>query len=380
MQKRRLTSCSTINMIRLRSFLLLFLFSTIAISCGKFKFPSTLFETSERAKYERQFSGNDSLMKIWKSDFDSAVQNQLKIEDGYSVTVPAKNSTEKALGYSVELKKGDLLIIETIPSYSESKIFIDVFEDSSSSEPSKSALIINGIWSTLIENDTTHKVVIQPEIGHLQSFALKIYTQPSLIFPVVGKGNRDVQSFWGASRDGGGRSHEGLDIFAKRGTPVIAASAGYITRTGNQGLGGKQVWLRASSIGASLYYAHLDSVITQSGKQIKIGDTLGLVGNTGNAKGGATHLHFGIYSIGGAVDAFPFVRERKIPASRKMDLKLFKYLKAGSNIRHGPSTKHDIVSTESEEIPLKILAIDGEWYHIKTKKRTEGFVNISRLK
>ncbi len=94
--------------------------------------------------------------------------------------------------------------------------------------------------------------------------------------------------------DGGNRNHEGVDIFAAKGTPVVAVANGFVTRTGNQGLGGKQVWLRDSSSGNAYYYAHLDSILTESGKQVRINDTLGFVGNTGNAAGGSPHLHFGI--------------------------------------------------------------------------------------
>ncbi len=125
---------------------------------------------------------------------------------------------------------------------------------------------------------------MQPEIGATSDFSLKVYKEPVYTFPVADKGNAAVQSFWGAARDGGRRSHEGIDIFAPRGTPVVAAVEGHVSSTGNRGLGGKQVWLRDSERGNSLYYAHLDSIIARPGMRVSPGDTLGLVGNTGNAR------------------------------------------------------------------------------------------------
>lgn len=367
-------------MIRLKIPLFFILLIFVLQSCDGFKIPTTLFETSERAKYERQFLGSDSLMTNWKNDFSSASKNQLKITDNYSVIVSANDQKSYALGYLIDLKKGGLLVIETSSIDLKTKLFVDVFDQLAGIESGKSEIIKNGTYTRFIENDGSYKFIIQPEINYQGTFPLKIYTQPSLEFPVAGKENHDAQSFWGASRDGGARTHEGVDIFAARGTPVIAVTNGYITRTGNQGLGGKQVWLRDGKRGNALYYAHLDSIMTASGKQVKVGDTLGLVGNTGNAKGGATHLHFGIYSAGGAVDAYPFIRKRDVPKDLKVDIPKLRFIKAGSNLRNGPGTKYHIIKTYPNEIPITILTSDGKWFHIKTQNGMEGFVNLERMK
>lgn len=367
-------------MIRLKIPLFLLFLIFILQSCDGLKMKQILFETSDRAKYERQFTGSDSLMTIWKNQYSAALNNQLKIEDGYSVQAKANPKELNALGYLMQLKKGDLLVIETQTCKPEAKIFVDVFEQLSNGENSKSKIIENGKFTKSIENNGWYKIIVQPEIELNENFYLKIYSQPSFIFPVAGKGNKDAQSFWGADRDGGSRSHEGVDIFASRGTPVVAATDGFVSRTGNQGLGGKQVWLRDGVLGNSLYYAHLDSVIAQTGQQVKVGDTLGLVGNTGNAKGGATHLHFGVYSTGGATDAYPFIRKREIPAYSKTALPQFKFIKAGSNLRSGPGTKFDIINNIENETAINILAGNKNWFHIKTSDGKEGFINSGRLK
>ena len=59
----------------------------------------------------------------------------------------------------------------------------------------------------------------------------------------------------------------------------------------------------------SVYYAHLDEQLVSQGQRVKKGDTLGLVGNTGNAKHTPPHLHFGIYTYNGAIDPLPFINK-----------------------------------------------------------------------
>ena len=368
-------------MLRPKSLLLLFISLSFIISCDGLKIPKNIFETSERTKYERSFSGTDSLMNQWKNEFATATSSKLKIKDGAFLLLNADQSKPVAYGYSLELQKGDLLVIDTEANDAAQKIFIDIFDQNLGMEIMKTEVIKNNSFSKHIENSGWHKLVLQPEIGYSGTFKIKIYTQPSLSFPVAGKANKDVQSFWGASRDGGGRSHEGVDIFAPRGTPVTAVADGYIIRTGNQGLGGKQVWLRDNAFGNSHYYAHLDSILTETGKSVKTGDTLGYVGNTGNAAGGATHLHFGIYSSNGAVDPYPYIRKRNVPKSENISAikRSAKQLKAGSNLRAGPGTQYEILSTADVKIPAHVLASDGIWYHVKTLEGKEGFVIGDRL-
>ncbi|MCJ8154855.1 M23 family metallopeptidase [Chryseobacterium sp. SSA4.19] len=337
----RLTFCRILDMNRLLSFLSFILTAFFIFSCDGLKMPKHIFETSERAKYERDFSGPDNLMSKWKAGFITAAASQLTIPDGSSFTIFSTDPDFSAVAYSLELKKGEMLVIEAAANTQDAKIFIDVLEQGSDIGKSKSERIKNGRLTRFIENSGWHKIIIQPEIEYRGALGMKIYTQPSLVFPVAGKGNRDVQSFWGADRDGGGRRHEGVDIFASRGTLVMAVADGFVTRTGNQGLGGKQVWLRDGILGNSYYYAHLDSILTESGKQVRTGDTLGRVGNTGNAEGGPPHLHFGIYTSGGAVDPYPYLRKRlAMPSSEAAtEMPSGKSSKAGSTLRTGPGTE-----------------------------------------
>ena len=129
-----------------------------------------------------------------------------------------------------------------------------------------------------------------------------------LSVPVEGVGVEQIKNTWHAPRSGG-RLHEGQDIFARRGTAVRSATAGYVTSVGENTLGGNTVFVLGAG-GRNYYYAHLDSYA----EGLAVGDyvtpetVLGYVGTTGNAAGAAPHLHFGVYTAGGAIDPLPLLK------------------------------------------------------------------------
>lgn len=113
-----------------------------------------------------------------------------------------------------------------------------------------------------------------------------------------------VTNSFGAPRGGGSRRHAGNDIMADHGTAIRAVNSGTVTRTGSGGLGGLSVYLWDGS--TEYYYAHLSRVSVSSGQKVGAGALLGANGDTGNARGGAPHLHFEIHpGGGGAIDPYP---------------------------------------------------------------------------
>lgn len=123
--------------------------------------------------------------------------------------------------------------------------------------------------------------------------------------PIRSLRKKQIADTWGAPRSGE-RQHQGQDLFAPRGTPIYSATDGFVYRIGENSLGGKTVSIIGAG-GRVYYYAHLDDYA----QNLNVGDVvttesvLGYVGTTGNAKGTPPHLHFGVYTTGGAINPMP---------------------------------------------------------------------------
>jgi murein DD-endopeptidase MepM/ murein hydrolase activator NlpD len=154
----------------------------------------------------------------------------------------------------------------------------------------------------------------------------------SLAFPVAGK-RSNIGSFWGAVRDGGERKHEGIDIFARKGTPVVAISDGVIASKGKTPRGGKVLWLKSSRHPWSAYYAHLDKQIAKEGQYVRKGQVIGTVGNTGNARTTPSHLHFGMYTAKGPMNPLPYVKNSPKVVASKTTVKKKTSVKKGNRRR-----------------------------------------------
>jgi peptidoglycan hydrolase CwlO-like protein len=127
---------------------------------------------------------------------------------------------------------------------------------------------------------------------------------------------------FGAPRYGGGyHLHAGNDMFAAKGTPIVAPFDGTAEDSGN-GLGGNAVKVFGAQ--GWVYNAHLDSYTGSFPRHVSAGEQIGTVGNTGDAQGGATHDHFewhpndpsqwptwtspyGVHMVGDAIDPYPFL-------------------------------------------------------------------------
>lgn len=142
----------------------------------------------------------------------------------------------------------------------------------------------------------------------LYSMRLVAMDKPTTLpVPVEGVRARALRDTWGGARSEG-RSHEGIDIFARRGTPVISSTEGIVAKVGTNRLGGLVVWVLGPG-GQRHYYAHLDRYAdVAAGMRIEAGRVLGYVGNSGNAKGTPPHLHYGVYEMGGAINPYPLLR------------------------------------------------------------------------
>jgi murein DD-endopeptidase MepM/ murein hydrolase activator NlpD len=113
---------------------------------------------------------------------------------------------------------------------------------------------------------------------------------------------------WGDPRSGG-RSHQGVDMIAARGTPIVAIFSGRINRFSTSSLGGNSIYF-TSDAGELYYYAHLDSYAdVGAGQSVPAGTVIGYNGSSGNAPDWLPHLHFEYHPGGGAaVNPYPLVK------------------------------------------------------------------------
>jgi murein DD-endopeptidase MepM/ murein hydrolase activator NlpD len=174
-------------------------------------------------------------------------------------------------------------------------------------------------------------------VGTLISL-LKEETPLKLPVPVVEVASKDLADTWGAPRSGD-RRHEGIDIFAPLGRPVLSTTSGVVFKVGEDNLGGHVV--RVLGPGWQWhYYAHLDRFADiEPGSIVQQGSVLGYVGNTGNASGTPHHLHYGVYRfLGGARNPYPLLAaDQQNPTMKKATPKLAKKAQAS---RHSRSKKH----------------------------------------
>lgn len=130
------------------------------------------------------------------------------------------------------------------------------------------------------------------------SLGIYSYSLPTTYFiPVEDAGPKDwnPKSFWYYPW-GPSVTHKGVDIFAPKGQPVLAATAGMVLKTGDGGNGGKYVVILGPKM-VLHYYAHLDSYAVGKGDRVKAGEQIAAVGNTGNAQGKAPHLHYSMIDL-----------------------------------------------------------------------------------
>jgi murein DD-endopeptidase MepM/ murein hydrolase activator NlpD len=156
----------------------------------------------------------------------------------------------------------------------------------------------------------------------LYANVVRLYTKEpdrTLAMPMQNVTKDQIANTWQAPR-GTDRFHQGQDIFAPRGTPILSASEGYIMNIGENSLGGQTVSVVGAG-GRVYYYAHLDSYAPQiaEGDYVTTRSVLGYVGTTGNAAGTPPHLHFGVYAPGGAINPLPLLTDRsqEKPQSKK---------------------------------------------------------------
>ncbi len=233
--------------------------------------------------------------------------------------------------------------------------------------------------------DNSYILRLQPELLRGGRYTVTIETEPSLSFPVEGHDTEDIRSFFGAPRDGGARVHEGVDVFAPRGTPVLASSPALVRRVGTRERGGKVVSLYDEERDLIYYYAHLDEQLAEQGARVEPGDVIGTVGNTGNARTTPPHLHFGIYEAHwNAVDPFYYLHDKGgEPTEPSLDPELIgaavAHLGPERPVYNGLTAERTVTAHLGEGTVFRPVGVSGEYLRVRFADGGHGYVRGSEV-
>ncbi|MFT7898986.1 peptidoglycan DD-metalloendopeptidase family protein [Tenacibaculum ascidiaceicola] len=154
--------------------------------------------------------------------------------------------------------------------------------------------------------NTTEKLLPSTTPQLAKEFVLN----PPTLFPVQGKSKKDISSTYGKRRNplknGKKMMHNGIDIKAPIGTPVIATADGVIAKAADQDKWGNLIVIEHSD-GYQTWYAHLQKFNVTKNQSVKKGDIIGYVGNTGASLG--AHLHYEVHYKEAQVNPINFIKE-----------------------------------------------------------------------
>lgn len=326
-----------------------------------------------------------ALGRAWFEAADNTLSNPVTVSVPYKETGYFAADKPRAVGLRFQAKRGEKLNISVTKTPAAGfALYLELWQ---AGEPGRSPKLIAAADTLLsaIEHEVdgqqaVYVLRLQPELLKGGEYTLSISAGPSLAYPIKAPGKNHTQSFWGDARDGGGRKHEGIDMFAPRLTPVVAAADGRVTRVNENNLGGLVVWMRPHNKNYTLYYAHLDKQLVTDGQAVKLGDTLGLMGNTGNARTTAPHLHFGIYGFGGAVDPFPFINPvvRTPPDVTAPVENVGKLMAAGASSAKFYRGLDDAGNSLQQHTFMEVEAAAGDWYKVRLPDGTQGLVKSAQ--
>lgn len=336
------------------------------------------------AALRRAGLGETALAWEWTRAAGAALRNPLEVEAPYREEGFLPPEAPEALGFRLQARDGQRISVELeFAADTTGRLFVDLFRTRADGGwPPVPLESIDPREARALEHevryDATYLLRIQPELLRGGRYRVTIRVGPSLSFPVEGRDMGAILSAFGASRDGGRREHHGVDIFAPRGTPALAATEGRVSRVRETAVGGKVVWIRDDRRRRSLYYAHLDSQLVRRGQRVSPGDTVGLVGNTGNARTTPSHLHFGIYARGPTDPHWSLYTPPLEPAPLEAPAELLggwaRVDREGARVRARPSAGAEILRELPLHTVLAVVARTGTWYRIRLPDGSRGFV------
>jgi len=371
------------------SFCFILIISVFYLSCNKEIVPKpyrpSIAHEAYRLSLEQAGLAETSLGKDWIAASINALRRPVEIALPFKEAFYIDSTSAFALAYQFNVLRGQRIEMDVnIDSRQPIRLFIDLFRvTGDSTKP----------WIQVASADENEKrFEFEPRrdaqyIARLQSELLRggrcnvtIRKMASLAFPVPKRNKKSILSFFGDPRDGGRREHHGVDIFASRHTPIIAPARAQVRHVGESGIGGHVIWLWDSKRLLYYYFAHLQSDRVEKNTWVDAGQTIGTIGNSGNARTTSPHLHFGIYASGsGPVDPYYFITKTdSIPDDISADLETVgKWVRSksnalklmssgGSHLNHFPSLKRHSA--------MKVLAAAKNMYRVSLPDGFSGYI------
>jgi len=200
-----------------------------------------------------QLSLVDTAMgQAWTAAADESLENPPGVTPPLTETVRFDPRDPGAVSYWFPVTRGRRITIDVDAEHDH--YFADVFRLEEEGSDGGSNVQIEELIASRPEDESRivfearangfYLFRLQPELLRGGQFRISITEGASLAFPVEGATYTDIWSYFGDGRDGGSREHHGVDIFAPRGTPVLAVSDSEVIRVGERERGGKIVTLR----------------------------------------------------------------------------------------------------------------------------------------
>lgn len=343
---------------------------------------------SARDRYEREILasslGKSAPYQAWATEGRRALRAGLSIRPSFREIVYFSQDDPTAVGYRLTLYRGQRMHVRLERLGAQGRLFAEVFEEIGAADPIfrlvHSASADAREFNFEARADGVHVLRIQPELLKGGEVAITLSTAAGLTFPVLGKSSHAIGSYFGDPRDGGRRDHEGIDIFAPRGTPVVAAADGIITEVSQTRVGGRVVWQHDPERDVTYYYAHLETQEVNVGQRVRAGATVGTVGNTGNAATTPPHLHFAVYRPGRiAINPVPFIFDAPGDVVTPVLVDLARLggwteTRRQTALHASPVKDAPVLAEVPMHTRLRVLSGVRDWHRVQLQDGRRGFI------
>jgi murein DD-endopeptidase MepM/ murein hydrolase activator NlpD len=326
-----------------------------------------------------------AIARDWILAAENAMKSPLDVEPPFEEAFYVDHAAAFAVAYHFSVIKGQRVEIDVaFDGQKRCRLFMDLFRVRGLSHDDWRLVASANNNERHLEfepkQDAEYVLRLQPELLRGGRFTVTIRNVASLGFPVLGYDYRAIGSGFGAPRDGGRRRHHGVDIFAKRHTPVIAPSRAFVRRVRESDIGGLNIWLHDAERGLHMYFAHLQTQDVKPNTYVEPGQRIGTVGNTGNARRTPSHLHFGLYASGeGAVDPVNFIKKTdSTPEEITADLNVLgqwaRSKQSKISLKASTATRALEILRLSPYSAVKVLAAAGDTYRVLLPDGLSGYV------